>query len=87
MSVMGSIVALPSKYESIKAQIMSSPEISYFQETFSRILCTKTSSSTLPSAQMSSALVGRNMGELEKQQYKSGGPGGNSRGISFGGVV
>ena len=36
---------------------------------------------------MSSALVDRNMGESEKQQYRSGGPGGNSRGTSFGGVV
>ena len=87
MSVMGSLVALPSKYEFIKAQILSNPKISYFQETFSRILYTKTSSSTLPSAQMSSALVGRNMGELERQQYKSGGLGGNSKGTSSGGVV
>ena len=36
---------------------------------------------------MSSALVGRNSGELEKQQYRNSGPGGNSRGTSSGGVV
>ena len=41
------------------------PEISSFQETFSRILRTETSSSIPPSAQMSNALVGQNVGELE----------------------
>ena len=76
MVVMGFLAILPSEYESIKAQILSSLEISSFQETFSRILRTETSSSTPPSAQMSSALVGQNMGKSEKQQYKSGGPGG-----------
>ena len=43
MAVMGFLATLPSKHESVKAQILSSPEISSFQETFSRILCTKTS--------------------------------------------
>ena len=38
-------------------------------------------------AQTSNALVGRNIGESEKQQYKNSGPGGNSRGPSSGGVV
>ena len=66
MTVMGFLTALPSEYESIKAQILSSPEISSFQETFSRILRTKTFSSTPPCAQMNSSLVGRNMGESEK---------------------
>ena len=87
MAVMGFQAALPSKYKSIKAQILSSSEISSFQETFSRILRTETSSSTPPSAQMRSALVSRNLGESEKQKYKSGGLGGNSRGTSIGGVV
>ena len=36
---------------------------------------------------MSSALVSRNIGELEKQQYGNIGPGGNSRETSSGGVV
>ena len=36
---------------------------------------------------MSSALVGWNIGESEKQQYINSSPGGNSRGISSGGVV
>ena len=71
----------------VKAQILSSPEISSFQEAFSRVLRTETSSSTPPSTQMSSALVGHNMGESEKQQFKNSGPGGNSRGTSSGGVV
>ena len=87
MVVMRFLVALPSEYESIKAQILSSLEISSFQETFTRILCTETSSSTPPSAQMSSALVSWNMGESEKQQYRSGGPGDNSRGTSSRGIV
>ena len=85
--MIGFLVTLPSKYESIKAQILSSPEISSFQETFSRILRIETSSSIPPSAQMSNALIGRNMGELEKQQYRSGGPNGNSGGTRPGGVV
>ena len=85
--MMGFLAALSSEYDSVKAQIMPNPEISYFQETFSRILCTETSSSTPPSAQMSSALVGRNIGESEKQQYRSSGPGDNSRGTSSGRVV
>ena len=84
--MMGFLATLPSEYDSVKAQILSNPETSPFQETFSRILRTKTSSST-PSAQMSSALVGRNIGESEKQQYKNSGPGGNSRGTSSRGVV
>ena len=67
--------------------ILSSLEISSFQETFSRILRTETFLSTPPSAQMSSALVGWNIGELEKQQYINSGLRGNSRGTSFGGVV
>ena len=87
MAVMGFLVALPYEYDSIKAWNLSNPEISSFQETFNRILCTKISSPILPSAQMSSALVGWNIGESEMQQYKNSGPGNNSRGSSSGGVV
>ena len=47
----------------------------------------ETSSSTPPSVQMSSALVGQNIGESEKQQYRNIGPDSNSRGTSSGGVV
>ena len=47
MAVMGFLAALPSVYDSVKAQSLSSPEISSFQETFSKILRTETSSSTL----------------------------------------
>ena len=86
MTMMGFLATLPSKYDSIKAQILSSLEISSFQETFNRILRTETSSSTPPSAKMSSALVGRNIGESEKQQYKNSGPSGSFRGTSSGGV-
>ena len=38
MVVMGFLAALPSKYDFVKAQILSSLEISSFKETFSRIL-------------------------------------------------
>ena len=84
--MMGFLAALPSEYDSVKVHILSSPEISSFQETFSKILRTETSSST-PSTQMSSALIGRNIGESEKQQYRNRGLGGNSKGTSSGGVV
>ena len=69
---MGFLAALPSKYDSVKAQILSNLEISSFQEIFSRILRTKTSSSTPPFVQYigSSALVGQYIGESEKQEYK-----------------
>ena len=70
--MMGFLAALPSEYDSVKAQIMASNEILSFQETFGRI---------------SSALVGWNNGESETQQYINSGPGGNSRGTSSGGVV
>ena len=65
MAVMGFLAAPPLEYDYVKVQILSSSEISSFQETFSRILCTETSSSTPPFAQMSSAFVGRNIGESE----------------------
>ena len=87
MAVMGFLAALPSEYDYVKAQILSSLEISSFQETFSRILRIETSSSTPPSAQMSSTLVSRNIGESEKQRYRNSGPSGNSRGTSSVGVV
>ena len=82
MVVMGFLAALPSEYDSIKAQILSNLEISSFQETFNRILRTKISSPTPPSAQMSNALVGQNTGESEKQQYRNSRLGNNSRGPS-----
>ena len=56
--MMGFVAALHSEYDSVKVQILSSLEISSFQETFNRIPCIETSLSTPPSAQMSSALVG-----------------------------
>ena len=59
MAVMGFLAALSSEYDSTKAQILSSPEISSLKETFSRIFRTEVSSSsspTLVSAQTSSSL-------------------------------
>ena len=84
--MMGFLATLPSEYDSIKAQILSRSEISSFQETFSRILRTEISSPTSPT-QMSSALVSWNIGESKKQQYRNSGLGGNTRGLSSGGVV
>ena len=60
LAVLGFLAALPFEYDSAKAQILSSPEISSLQETFSRILRTAVSSSSLPtlvSAQTSSTLI------------------------------
>ena len=63
MAVMGFLVALPLEYDSVKAQILSNPEISSFLETFIRILRRGISSPTPPFAKMSSALVGQTIGE------------------------
>ena len=43
MAVMGFLSALPYEYDSVKTQILSTPEVSCFQETFSRILRTEIS--------------------------------------------
>ena len=89
MAVIGFLAALPSEYDSAKTQILSSPEISSLQETFSRILHTEVSSSsspTLVSAQTSSALIGQNI-ESERQRNRNNGPGDNTRGPGSGGVV
>ena len=89
MAIMGFLAALPFEYDSAKAQILSSPEISSLQETFSRILRTEVSSSsspTLVSAQTSSALIGQNI-ESERQQNRNSGPSDNTRGPDSGGVV
>ena len=51
------------------------------------MLRTEISSPAFPSAQMSSALVGRNSGELGKPQYINNSPKGNIRGLNSGGVV
>ena len=40
IAMMGFLGALPSKYDSVKTQILSSPKVSSFQETFNRILRT-----------------------------------------------
>ena len=48
MAVMGFLAALPSEYDSAKAQILSNPKISSLQETFSKILYTEVSSSSSP---------------------------------------
>ena len=87
MVVMGFLAALPFEYVFVKTHILSSLEISSFQETFSRILRTKISPLALSSTQMSNALVGRNSGESGEPQYKNSGPGGNTRGPNSGGVV
>ena len=50
MAMIGFLAALPSKYDSIRAYILSRLEVSSFQEMFSRILRTEISSSALPFA-------------------------------------
>ena len=90
IAVMGFLATFSSEYDSAKAQILSNLEIS-LQETFIRILRTEVSSSsvsspTLVSAQTSSALVGQTI-ESERQQNRNSGPGSNTRGLGFGGVV
>ena len=89
MVVMGFLAALPSKYDSTKAQILSNLEISSLQETFSRILRTEVSSSsspTLVSAHTSSALIRQTI-ESERQRNRNNGPGDNTRGPGSGGVA
>ena len=76
MTVMGFLAALLFEYDSAKAQILSSSEISSLQETFSRILRIEVSSSsspTLVSAQTSNALIGQTI-ELERQRNRNSGP-------------
>ena len=85
--MMGFLAALPSEYDSVKTLILSSPEISSFQETSSRILCTEISPLALSSSQMNSALVGQNSGESGKPQNRNSGLGGNTIGPNSGGVV
>ena len=89
MVVMGFLAALPSEYDSGKAKILSSLEISSLQETFSRILRIEVSSSsspTLVSAQTSSALIGQTI-ESERQRNRNSGPDDNTRGPGSGGFV
>ncbi|XP_071933223.1 uncharacterized protein [Coffea arabica] len=64
MAIMSFLAGLLPKFEAAKSQILSSPEISFLQDMFSRVFHTKNTQSV----QSSSALVG-----LEKQQYKGGG--------------
>ena len=91
IAVMEFLATLPFEYDSTKAQILSSPEISSFQKTFSRILRTEVSSSSISSptlvfAQTSSALVEQTI-ESEKQRNRNSGLGCNTRGPSSRGVV
>ena len=76
--MMGFLAALPSEYDSTKAQILSSLEISSFKDTFSRTLHTEISSLALPSVLMNSVLVGCNIGESGKQQCINNDPRGNN---------
>ena len=70
MAVMSFLSSLPSKFDTAKSQILSSPEISSLQETFSRLSCIEIS----PSIQISNALISKNSNyEPVKQQTKSSG--------------
>ena len=87
IAVMGFLVAFPFEYDFVRAHILSSLEVSFFQETFSQIPGTKISSYAHSSTQMSSALVGRNSDESGKSQCRNSGLGGNTRGPNSRGVV
>ena len=70
MVVMSVLASLPSKFDTAKSHILSSPEISSLQETSSRILRKEIS----PSNQMSNTLVNKKSNyEPIKQQTKSNG--------------
>ena len=70
MAVMSFLASLPSEFDTAKSQILSSPEISSLQETFSRLSCTEIS----PSIHMRNALANKNSNyEPVKQQTKSSG--------------
>ena len=89
MEVMGFLATLPFEYDSAKAQILFSLEISSLQEIFSKILRTEVSSSsspTLVSTQTSSALIGQTI-ESERQRNRNSGLGENTRRPGFGCVV
>ena len=89
MAVMGFLAALPSEYDSAKAQILSSSEISSLQETFSRILRTEVSSSSSPTlvfAQTSSTLIGQTI-ESKRQRNRNSCPSDNTKGPGSRGVV
>ena len=58
MAVMGFLAGLPSEFDSIKSQILSSFEIPSLRDTFRCILHAESS----PSVQMNSTLAGRNNG-------------------------
>ena len=82
MAIMGFLATLPSDYDSAKSQILSNLKISSLQDTFNRILHTENSSPAHPPTQLSSALVGRNIGESGKQRYINSGLGSDTRGPS-----
>ena len=89
MTVMGFLAVLPSEYDSTKAQILSSLEISSLQETFSRILRTKVSSSSSPTlvyAQTNNALIRQTI-ESKRQQNRNSGLSDKTREPGSGGVV
>ena len=70
MAVMSFLATLPSEFDTAKSHILSNPNISSLQETFSRLLRTEIS----PSIQISNALVSKNRNyEPMKQQTKSSG--------------
>ena len=84
MAVMSCLASLSSKFDTIKSQILSSPEISLLPETFSQLLRKEIS----PSIQMSNVLVSKNSNyEPVKQQTKSSGSTLEPLGQSSGGVV
>ena len=84
VAIMSFLASLPLEFNMAKSQILSSPEISLLQETFSRLLHIEIS----PSIKISNALVSKNSNyEPVKQQTKSSGSALEPLGQSLGGVV
>ena len=82
MTVMSFLAGLRPEFDAVKSQILSSPEISSLQETFTRILRTENQLSVAPS-HPTSALVSQNT--ARSSIYRKGGD--NIRGHDSGGVV
>ncbi|XP_071912390.1 uncharacterized protein [Coffea arabica] len=67
MAIMSFLAGLSPEFEAAKSQILSSPEISFLQDVFSRVLRTENSQSV----QSSSALSGHMKPDCKRLQYRS----------------
>lgn len=83
MAIMSFLAGLPSKFDNVKSQILSSSEIVSLKDIYSRVLHTEKTPST-PHVQFSGAPVScNNEYESERSQYSRGNKGGGSNGNGF----